>query len=79
MGAITYALGTIGRLADRSAAKHLAVSYAAENPLMFATAMDNAKSEAIASGRYDLSKLHEMEDAAAKYFKQAASIPIGLR
>jgi broad specificity phosphatase PhoE len=77
MGAVVYALGVIGRLHDRKAATQMAKRYADENPTMFAAAMDEAKLNAVATGRFDLGKLQELESGVAKHYALQGKIPLG--
>ena len=75
MAGITYLLGTMGRFADKSAAAQIIRKYAVENPLSFATALDNAKQEALATGRFNLADLHNMENDVWKTYTKLSGIP----
>ena len=78
VGGITYLLGALGRVGDKGAAAMVAKRYADDNPMMFATAMSNAKTEALATGRYDYARLGELENSVFKHWQKTYNMPDNL-
>lgn len=78
MAAMTYTLGTISRLTNKSAATQLALKYADENPVMFASVLDHAKQEALTTGRYDINKLNELQANVARFYLKQHGMPVNM-
>jgi hypothetical protein len=78
MAGITYTLGTISRFNDKAAATQLALKYADENPVMFASALDNAKQQALATGRFDINRLNELQNNVSRFYLKQHGMPINM-
>jgi broad specificity phosphatase PhoE len=70
-----FLFGALGRVGDKAGAAMMAKRYADDNPMMFATAMSNAKTEAMATGRYNLNRLNELENSVYGYYQKAYNTP----
>lgn len=78
MAGITYTLGTISRFNDKAAATQLALKYADENPVMFASALDNAKQQALATGRFDINRLNELQNNVSRFYLKQHGMPLNM-
>jgi hypothetical protein len=78
MAGITYTLGTISRFNDKAAATQLALKYADENPVMFASALDNAKQQALATGRFDINRLNELQNNVSRFYLKQHGMPLSM-